>query len=164
MDLLKNQSVIGVVFKEGKVLLVKRKDVPVWTLPGGGIEEGETLEEAICREIEEEAGFVVTCKRKIGEYTPINRLARFTHLFECEIVGEHKRLLNETREIAFFDINELPKMPPPYAEWVEDALKKEFFQKKLTSVSYFNFFKNLILHPVLIMRFLLSRIGIHINI
>jgi 8-oxo-dGTP pyrophosphatase MutT (NUDIX family) len=57
----KNQSVIACIFSENKkkVLLTKRKDVPVWVLPGGGIEDNETIENAIIREVKEETGFDV---------------------------------------------------------------------------------------------------------
>lgn len=39
-----------------KLLLVKRRDVPVWVFPGGGIEKGETPERAVVREVFEESG------------------------------------------------------------------------------------------------------------
>ena len=48
-----------VVWRDGKVLLVKRGKAPRrghWSLPGGGQELGETLQEAACREVKEETG------------------------------------------------------------------------------------------------------------
>jgi 8-oxo-dGTP diphosphatase len=37
----------------------KGRDEPMWTLPGGGVEYAETLEEAVVREVREETGYVV---------------------------------------------------------------------------------------------------------
>ncbi|NBO24836.1 MAG: NUDIX hydrolase, partial [Chlamydiae bacterium] len=41
-----------------KVLLIKRRDVPVFALPGGGVESNESAEEAAIREMGEETGLI----------------------------------------------------------------------------------------------------------
>ena len=72
----------------------------------------------------------------------------------------------ETKEIKFFSISNLPKLlPPPYDEWIQDAHKnnKKIIKKKLSNITYKNLLINFILHPTLVIRFLLSRIGIYIN-
>lgn len=56
------RPVVGVgaiVIDEGKVLLVRRGHAPLqgrWSIPGGGVNTGEMLEEAACRELQEETG------------------------------------------------------------------------------------------------------------
>lgn len=53
---------------EQGVLLQKREDFRIWSLPGGGIEAGESPEEAAVREVHEETGFVVSLERYVGFY------------------------------------------------------------------------------------------------
>jgi ADP-ribose pyrophosphatase YjhB (NUDIX family) len=54
---------VGAVVLDGeRVLLIRRAHEPLkgqWSLPGGGVELGETLEEAVCREVQEETGLRV---------------------------------------------------------------------------------------------------------
>ena len=164
---VKDTSVIVCIFSEDreKILLIKRRDVPVWVLPGGGIEKDESPENSAIREIKEETGFDITIIRKVGEYTPINRLSRFTHLFESKILAGKASISSETKNIKFFPINALPIMPPPFENWIKDAHKNipVIIKKKLTQINYKKFFIYLITHPILVTRFLLSRIGLKIN-
>ncbi|MGD2169702.1 MAG: NUDIX hydrolase [Chlamydiota bacterium] len=167
---MKNQaeSVITVIFSKQReeVLLIKRRDIPVWVLPGGGIEKNETPQVAALRETQEETGLICKVVRKIGEYTPVNKLARVTHLYELEILDGQPTTGPETKDIRFFNTNSLPKIiPPPYPEWIQDANMQtnELIRKELKNVNYTALFKNLLLHPILVARFVLSRIGLNIN-
>ena len=53
--------VTGILIENGKILLVKQKvnDKRSWSLPGGKLERGETLEQGIIREMKEETGLDV---------------------------------------------------------------------------------------------------------
>jgi 8-oxo-dGTP diphosphatase len=161
------QSVTGAVFSSDRksVLLILRRDVPVWVLPGGGIEPGEEPESAVLREILEETGFTVKVVRLVGAYTPINRLAKRTHLYECEVVSGKATTSSESKGVQFFPLNALPPLiPPPYPEWIQEAFSQSsFVERPLNGVTYWVLFKNLIAHPLLVIRFLLSRIGLTIN-
>jgi 8-oxo-dGTP diphosphatase len=67
-------AVGAVVFKEDKVLLVLRGKPPAekqWSIPGGCVELGETLQEAAEREIAEETGIVIHAKKPVFTFDVI---------------------------------------------------------------------------------------------
>ena len=73
---MERTRVAGIIFIDGKIALMHRKDVlkrpempEYYTLPGGGLEEGETLEEGTKREIKEEFGIDVELVKKLYEIT-----------------------------------------------------------------------------------------------
>ncbi len=162
------QAIYGIVFDKDRkqVLLVERRDLPVWVLPGGGLDPGESPEEGVIREVEEETGFKVRIKKQIAEYLPVNRLTQKTYFFECEIIGGSAKTNSEAKQISFFSITALPtRLPPPFPGWITDALssKKEKIVKKTEGVTYLTLVKLLIQHPILILRYLLTKIGIRFN-
>jgi 8-oxo-dGTP diphosphatase len=64
------------IFRDGKVLLVRRARKPaldIWTLPGGGVEAGETLHEALRREVVEETGLAIDIIAPAGHREMIAR-------------------------------------------------------------------------------------------
>src|SRR3990167_11439219 len=65
------QGVRIILVQERRVVLVSHWYAPwAWTLPGGGVERGETPEQAAIREAREETGFEVkTIAGEIGTYT-----------------------------------------------------------------------------------------------
>lgn len=62
-------SVGAVVVRDGRLLLIRRGRGPaqgLWSVPGGRVEWGETLQEAVVREVVEETGLDVVCGPYIG--------------------------------------------------------------------------------------------------
>ena len=98
---------------DGRVFLVRHTYVPGWHLPGGGVEVGETLMEAVAKELREEA-----CIRLTGEPTFhgmfFNRaMSARDHVavfvvreFAVESVKQPDR---EIAEAAFFALDRLPE-------------------------------------------------------
>lgn len=73
----------GVIVHEGRVVLVKRRFEPLagqWSIPGGAVEVGETLEACVAREMAEETGYVV----EVGPVVEV--LDRITHDDEGKVL------------------------------------------------------------------------------
>ncbi len=155
-------AAVGIILDESgkQVLLVKRRDVPVWVLPGGGIDSGENSEQAVKREVFEETGYVIDIIRKTAEYYPINRLAARTSVYLCKIKSGESKLSPETASIAFFFIQNLPdSFFSVHRDWLRDALTHtNLVEKPLTQVTYWAVFKHLLKHPMHVLRFFLTRL------
>ena len=66
----------AVIVQDGKVVLIRRRYEPLqgqWSLPGGGVEVGETLEAAVAREMLEETGLEVEVGPVIEVFDRITR-------------------------------------------------------------------------------------------
>jgi ADP-ribose pyrophosphatase YjhB (NUDIX family) len=110
-----NARVTAVVIEDDQVLLLDQDtDGPrSWSLPGGKVERGETLAEALVREVFEETGAKVECGRLL--YVCDNVEAGVVHLtFEARRVGGKLGVIVEgadsrpIRQVAFVDLDELP--------------------------------------------------------
>ncbi len=165
---MKQPSVAGIIFNESrdKVLLIKRRDVPVWVLPGGGLEKGETFETGAQRETEEETGLETRLIRLVGQFLPKNPLTRHTYLYEFKSIGGSFHRGSETLDIKYFRVDSLPRlMPPPYQEWIKEAHKNLPFpiEKITQSVSYLTLIIKFLKHPYLVSRHILSKLGFVFN-
>ena len=67
-----NFGASAVVVSDGQVLLIKRRDVEVWALPGGAIDSGESTAQAAIREVKEETGIDIDLVRLVGIYSSPN--------------------------------------------------------------------------------------------
>jgi ADP-ribose pyrophosphatase YjhB (NUDIX family) len=105
-------AVIVAVIEDGKVLLTKREDFEVWCLPGGGVEDGESLAEAGIREVKEETGLDVELTRLVGVYSRMGGGMHDVHavLYAAKpIGGKLTTQPNETIEVVYFPFDELPE-------------------------------------------------------
>ena len=79
----------------GRILLQRRADIDFWSMPGGNVEIGESLEQGVAREVYEETGLEVRVERLIGVYSgpesyPFMRypdgytVHYITHVFACD--------------------------------------------------------------------------------
>lgn len=100
--------------EDGRIVLIRRADNGMWSLPGGTLEWGETLRTGLGRELEEEAGVVDhTFLRVLGVWSDPMRDPRFhgvTIGVECRVAPPAKAPSNplEIREAKLFTEAELP--------------------------------------------------------
>lgn len=106
-----------IVDADGRVVLIKRRFDPragEWSLPGGNLEVGETLEAAVAREMEEETGLVVEVGPMVEVFDRIMRDAegrvRFHFVivdYLCWPVGGVLSAASDVSEAALVDPLEL---------------------------------------------------------
>lgn len=98
-----------------------------WSLPGGGIEDGETVVAALRREIREETGLEVEPARLITSYSRPEP-GRQSVLIRCKVTGGELIPSNdEIAEVAFFAEDELPATLGPAGRMgTRDAFSGEF--------------------------------------
>ncbi len=68
-------SVRGIIIKDGKIAMMHSLKYDYYKLPGGGIEEGEQLEDTLIREVREESGLVVK-PDSIKEFGYVRRIEK----------------------------------------------------------------------------------------
>src|SRR5436305_7197132 len=95
-------GVFALIFNhEKQVLLAHRRDIDWWNLPGGGMEAGETVDEALCREVREETGLEVEIVQLVGVYSkPLKQ--EVVLAFRCRAIGGTLRATQESRECRYF--------------------------------------------------------------
>ena len=128
----------AIIIKDNKLLMVKTRKhgEEYYLLLGGGIEYGETIEEALKREVLEETGFIVKILKPvyINEYIHRdNKSKRVVNIFFItKILGIDKtRKINDDDivEVMLIDIDKLDKIelyPKKLREYIKEDLKKDF--------------------------------------
>lgn len=121
----------AITVHDGKLLLMERwrGELHYFSIPGGGIEKGETPEETVVRELMEETTIVVNVKRQVLEM----RDNGFAHkIYLCEYVSGEPHLSEAAPEAAhgkdnrfkprWIPIQELPSLPFIYWQPLKQAL------------------------------------------
>ncbi len=119
-----NIGVGGAVVRDGKLLLVRRASRHGrgnWQLPGGFIEPDETMEQAVVREVQEEAGVRAEVEAVLGlrsRYDPENGNGMYVVLLLKPIGGEPAADGRETDYAGYFTLEEIRGLAPlPPVNW-----------------------------------------------
>lgn len=109
-------DVRGVVFQDGKILLVRERLDGAWALPGGWADIGLSPKEVAVKELKEEAGLDVRAVRLLGVLDkkfhdhPPSPWHVYKMFVLCEILGGELQAGMETLQADFFAENELPEL------------------------------------------------------
>ncbi|WP_018183747.1 NUDIX domain-containing protein [Kaistia granuli] len=111
-------GVRGACFDEaGRIFLVRHSYTPGWYLPGGGVERGESVGEALARELREEGGIVLGAPATLfGIYMNPKRRRDHVLVFVARSFDRPSPPRYPNREIAeagFFDPAALPEATTP---------------------------------------------------
>ena len=100
-------SAKALIIKDGKMLATKINDKGdiFYIMPGGGQESGETLEEAVIREVKEEFGFIVEPKSLefVIEGVRGESFHRVDLVFLCEYISElpNAEIISDCNQIGY---------------------------------------------------------------
>ncbi|HEX5403575.1 MAG TPA: NUDIX domain-containing protein [Pseudonocardiaceae bacterium] len=102
---------------EGRILMIRRTDNDLYSIPGGQVEPGETLTQAAVRETKEETGIDIEVTGLIGLYSNPNHVIayddgevrqEFSICFRAEPVGGELQQSEESSEAFWIRYDDLP--------------------------------------------------------
>lgn len=125
----------AVVFRNGKILMVRETIDGLWTLPGGWADVNYSPFEVAAKEVSEEAGIKVTPQRLLAVYDKMKdpeHLPDLYHVYKmfilCADSGESVKTGMETSEVSWFDRNTIPPLSLPRITSSQIAKMFEYFE------------------------------------
>ncbi|MCP9622560.1 NUDIX domain-containing protein [Nocardia otitidiscaviarum] len=109
-----------VVDDRGAILMQRRSDSGNWSLPGGVMDIGETLEQCVIRETKEETGLDIEITGLLGIYTDPEHVIEyadgeirqeFNITYYGRVSGGRIAVSNESTEVRFVRPDELERLP-----------------------------------------------------
>jgi ADP-ribose pyrophosphatase YjhB (NUDIX family) len=102
---------------DGKFLLVRHTYTPGWHFPGGGVEKGQTTEQALRNELQQETNQKIIGKPVMHGLFYNNNASKRDHVlaYYCDVQGglEAKPMTMEIAEIGYFSFEDLPLNTDP---------------------------------------------------
>ena len=105
-------TVDAIIEVDGGVVLIKRKNPPHgWAIPGGFVDYGESLEDAVCREMKEETCLDIHLVRQFHTYSDPERDPRHhtvSTVFIATASGTPKAA-DDAKDLSIFTKGDLPE-------------------------------------------------------
>ncbi len=123
-------TVDGILIENDRVALIKRKNEPFkgqWSLPGGFVEYGETVEHAVVREFLEETNVSTEIKELVGVYSKPDRDPRGHTITIAYLLRYMKGELkggDDAADAKFFELKKLPKLSFDHGKIIDDTIKR----------------------------------------
>ncbi len=123
-------TVDAIIEIDGGIVLIERKNPPPgWAIPGGFVDYGETLEDAVCREMKEETCLDINLVRQFHTYSDPKRDPRHhtvSTIFIAAASGTPEAA-DDAKDIGIFTRDSLPEdMAFDHRQILEDYFNKKY--------------------------------------
>ncbi|MFI2284523.1 NUDIX hydrolase [Nocardia beijingensis] len=119
---------------KGRILMIHRTDNDKYSIPGGGMEVGETVADAVVREVTEETGILVRPTALLGVFSNPHHVVayddgevrqEFSICFKADPIGGSPRPSSESKAVRWVAPDELPSLDihPSIRERIQRGLQ-----------------------------------------
>ncbi|BCU67042.1 DNA mismatch repair protein MutT [Sulfolobales archaeon HS-7] len=108
-------AVGGIILREDKILLIKRGHEPnkgMWAVPGGKVKFGESIEQAVKREVSEETNLNVKIEKLAAIVEAVRENYHYVIFdYVSSVVNGEASASSDAKEVRFFPLSEAIRLP-----------------------------------------------------
>ena len=127
------ERVAAIIIKDKKLLLVTEENIPLWWTPGGGVEAGESYEECMQRELQEELSVKLKSLSPYLHYETKNEITGDQQKVHCHIIEYNGNIQKgaEISDIFWYARTNYIKRNPKTTKGIETHLIPKLLQDNL---------------------------------